>query len=150
MKLIDTLKEIGNDSNKFAIDHVHTYGIRYNPNRHDMVSCNKDTGEYLDGACFLSWDYPSLLSIDWEIKTVVKPKYKIGDRFLLNDLSLQKTKPNQTYSIVKYENVIGEIITWNSDANGNVIYTVSTGGIAFPLILTEEYLEKLDMVVSQK
>ena len=150
MKLIDALKEIGNDSNKFAIDHVHTYGIRYNPNRHDMVSCNKDTGGYLDGVCFLSWDYPSLLSIDWEIKTVVKPKYKIGDRFLFNHLYTKKTKTDQTYSIVKCENVIVEIITWVSDANGNVIYTLSTGGITLPLILTEEYLEKLDMVVSQK
>ena len=149
MKLIDALKEIGNDSSKFAIDHVHTYGIRYKPNRHDMFICNKDTGEYLNEE-FLSWDYPSLFSDDWEIKTVVKPKYKIGDRFLFNDLSLQKTKPAQTYSIVKYENVIGEIITWDSDANGNVIYTVSTGGLTLPLILTEEYLEKLDMVVSQK
>ena len=139
MKLIDALKEIGNDSNKFAIDHVHTYGIRYKANRHDMVSCNKDTGEYLDGSCYLRWDYPFLLSDGWEIKTIVKPKYKIGDRFLLNDLSF-----------VKYENVIGEIITWDSDANGNVIYTVSTGGHTFPLILTEKYLEKFDMVVSQK
>lgn len=92
MKLIDALKEIGSDSNKYTIDHVHTYGIRYKPNRHDMVSCNKDTGEYLDGVCFLSWDYPSLLSNDWEIKTVVKPKYKIGDRFLFKKLGQQEVK----------------------------------------------------------
>lgn len=150
MKLIDALKEIGSDSNKYAIDHVHTYGIRYKPNRHNMVSCNKDTGEYLDGICFLSWDYPSLSSNDWEIKTVINPKYKIGDRFLLNDLCIQEMKTDglNTTSIMK--NIIGEIITWASDANGNVIYTVSTGGITFPLILTEEYLEKLPMVVSQE
>lgn len=150
MKLIDTLKEIGNDSNKFAIDHVHTYGIRYNPNRHDMVSCNKDTGEYLDGICFLSWDYPSLSSNDWEIKTVIAPKYKIGDRFLLNNLFQQVSKTDESSSTTISKNAIGEIITYNNDANGNVMYIVSTGGIAFPLILTEEYLEELDMVVSQK
>ena len=150
MKLIDALKEIGSDSNKYTIDHVHTYGIRYKPNRHDMVSCNKDTGEYLDGICFLSWDYPSLLSNDWEIKTVIAPKYKIGDRFLLNNLFQQVSKTDESSSTTISKNAIGEIITYNNDANGNVMYIVSTGGIAFPLILTEEYLEKLDMVVSQK
>ena len=150
MKLIDALKVIASDSNKYAIDHVHTYGITYKPNRHNMVSCNKDTGEYLDGICFLSWDYPSLLSNDWEIKTVVKPKYKIGDRFLFNKLGQQEVKTDGSSSTTISKSVIGEIITYYNDASGYVLYTVSTGGITLPLILTEECLGKLDMVVSQE
>ena len=114
-----------------------------------LVSCNKDTGEYLDGVCFLSWDYPSLLSNDWEIKTVVKPKYKIGDRFLFKKLGQQEVKTDGSSSTTISKSVIGEIITYYNDASGHVLYTVATGGITLPLILTEECLEKLDMVVSQ-
>lgn len=152
MKLIDALKEIGNDSNKFAVNKINTkiLGIRYCKEKDDVIDCNRVTGEYVADHLLLIWDYRMLDSDGWEIKTVVRPKYKIGDRFLLNDLSMQKTEKGQTYSIVKSENVIGKIITWASDENENVIYTVSTGGITFPLILTEEYLEELDMVVSQK
>lgn len=151
MKLIDALKEIGNDSNKFAVRGTDDEGLRYHKERDTIFTCDSKTGEYEDTRFKCFWTYEMLNRDGWEIKTaVVKPKYKIGDRFLLNDLLLQKTEKGQTYSIVKSENAIGQIVTWNSDVNGNVIYTVSTGGIAFPLILTEEYLGKLDMVVSQK
>lgn len=152
MKLIDVLKEIGNDSNKFAVNKINTeiLGIRYCKEKDDVISCNRTTGEYVVGLSLLIWDYRMLYSDGWEIETVVNPKYKIGDKFLLNDLCKQEMKTDglNTTSIMK--NIIGEIITWASDANGNVIYTVSTGGITLPLILTEEYLGKLDMVVSQK
>ena len=152
MKLIDVLKEIGSDSDKFAVNKINTeiLGIRYCKGKDDMINCNRITGEYVEGLPLLIWAYRMLDSDGWEIKTVVKPKYKIGDRFLFNDSCKQEMKTDglNTTSIMK--NIIGEIITWASDENENVIYTVSTGGITFPLILTEEYLEELDMVVSQK
>lgn len=152
MKLIDALKEIGSDSNKFAVNEINTkiLGIRYCKEKDDVISCDRTTGEYVKILPLLVWDYRMLDSDGWEIKNSVAPKYKIGDRFLLNDLSLQKTEKGQTYSIVKSENVIGQIIACDYDVNGNAIYTVATGGVTFPLILTEEYLGELDMVVSQK
>lgn len=152
MKLIDALREIGSDSNKFTVNKINTeiLGIRYRKKKDDMINCNRTTGEYVEDPPLLFWNYRMLDSDGWEIKTVVKPKYKIGDRFLFNHLYTKKTKTDQTYPIVKCENVIVEIITWVSDANGNVIYTLSTGGIALLLILTEEYLEELDMVVYQE
>ena len=152
MKLIDALREIGSDSNKFTVNKINTeiLGIRYRKKKDDMINCNRTTGEYVEDPPLLFWNYRMLNRDGWEIKTVVKPKYKIGDRFLFNHLYTKKTKTDQTYPIVKCENVIVEIITLVSDANGNVIYTLSTGGATFTLILPEEYLEELAMVVSEE
>lgn len=152
MKLIDALKEIGSDSNKFAVNKNNTkeHGIRYCKEKNDVINCNRVTGEYIEGFSLLIWDYRMLSNNDWEIKTIVTPKYKIGDRFLFKKLGQQEVKTDGSSSITISKSVIGEIITYYNDASGHVLYTVSTGGITFPLILTEEYLEKLDMVVSQK
>lgn len=152
MKLIDALREIGSDSNKFTVNKINTeiLGIRYRKKKDDMINCNRTTGEYVEGPPLLFWDYRMLDSDGWEIKTVVKPKYKIGDRFLFKKLGQQEVKTDGSSSTTISKSVIGEIITYYNDASGHVLYTVSTGGITFPLILTEEYLEKLDMVVSQK
>ena len=152
MKLIDALKEIGNDSNKFAVNKINTkiLGIRYCKEKDDVIDCNRVTGEYVADHLLLIWDYRMLDSDGWEIKTVVRPKYKIGDRFLLNDLFQQVAITDGSSSTTISKSVIGKIITYYNDASGHVLYTVSTGGITFPLILTEECLEKLDMVVSQE
>lgn len=46
------------------------------------------------------------------------------------------------------KNTIGEIIASYYDGK-EMRYTVSLNGKGFPLLLTEDYLNKLDMVVSQ-
>ena len=48
----------------------------------------------------------------------------------------------------RFKNTIGEIIASYYDGE-KMRYTVSLNGKGFPLLLTEDYLNKLDMVVSQ-
>lgn len=136
MRLIDALIEVGKDSSKFAIRDC-SIGIRYNKNRNLMVYCDIETGKYSDIEATSVWSYGSLFDVGWEVKAVkavINPKYKIGDRFLLTDLC--------------YENTIGEIIASYYDGE-KIRYTVSLNGKGFPLLLTDDYLNKLDMVVSQ-
>lgn len=79
----------------------------------------------------------------------VVPKYKIGDRFLLLDLCSENIKMGKTVSKTTFDHPIGEIIAFCYDTKtGNILYTVSTK-TGFPLLLNENYLSKLDMVVSQ-
>ena len=83
-------------------------------------------------------------------KKPVIPKYKIGDRFLLLDLYYEESKILNAALNATLKNVVGEIIAYyQDDEKGNVLYTVSLGGASFPLLLNEDYLSKLDMVVSQ-
>lgn len=84
----------------------------------------------------------------WHKRTLTKPKYKIGDRFLLPDLCYSVTRPDGSISNTTFENTIGEIVASYYDGE-NIRYTVSLNGKGFPLLLTEDYLNKLDMVVSQ-
>lgn len=54
----------------------------------------------------------------------------------------------KTVSKTICNNTIGEIIASYYDGE-KVRYTVSLNGKGFPLLLTEDYLNKLDIVVSQ-
>ena len=84
------------------------------------------------------------------VRKTVTPKYKIGDRFLLSDMYYGQTNMLKAASSMAFKNMIGEIIAYYQDnEEGNVLYTVSLGGASFPLLLNEDYLSKLDMVVSQ-
>ena len=73
MKLIDALKEIRNDSNKFAVNEINTkiLGIRYCKEKDDVISCDRTTGEYVKILPLLVWDYRMLDSDGWEIKNSV-------------------------------------------------------------------------------
>ena len=86
----------------------------------------------------------------WKIKSIIPivQKYKIGDRFLLSDLCYSETKTDGSISKTTLKNTIGEIIASYYDGK-EMRYTVSLNGKGFPLLLTEDYLNKLDMVVSQ-
>ena len=65
------------------------------------------------------------------VEKAVVPKYKIGDRFLLYD-------------------TVGKIIGCHQDnKKEKVVYTVSFNKLYSPILLNEDYLSKLDMVVSQ-
>lgn len=84
----------------------------------------------------------------WHKRTLVEPKYKVGDRFLLSDLFYSESKTDGSTSHTTVKNTIGEIIASYYDGE-KMRYTVSLNGKGFPLLLTEDYLNKLDMVVSQ-
>lgn len=84
------------------------------------------------------------------VRNTVTPKYKIGDRFLLSDMYYGESKILKASLNTTLKNVVGKIIAYyQDDEEGNVLYTVSLGGASFPLLLNEDYLSKLDMVVSQ-
>lgn len=152
MKLIDALREIGSDSNKFTVNKINTeiLGIRYRKKKDDMINCNRTTGEYVAGLPLLIWDYRMLDSDGWEIKTIVTPKYKIGDRFLFNTLGYDISKEDGTFLNQTYTNVIGKIADWHCNNLGEILYKVSLENTKSDLLLGEEYLEELDMVVSQE
>lgn len=62
----------------------------------------------------------------------------------------EKSNMLKAVSSMTFKKVIGEIIScYCDDDTGNMLYTVSLGGAGFPLLLNEDYLSKLDMVVSQ-
>lgn len=83
MRLFDALKEVEDDNDKFIINAAYTYGFRYNKSKNDMFYCDKKTGGYFKRSGILCWDYADLCMNGWEIRVVVNPKYKIGDKFLI-------------------------------------------------------------------
>ena len=145
MRLIDALLVVGKDSSKFAIRNCEI-GIRYNKKRDLMVYCDIKTGEYSDVESTSIWSYGNLFDDGWEVKAVINPKYKIGDRFLLSDLCYENVEMGKTVSKTMFNNPIGEIIASCYDGE-KIRYIVSLNGKGFPLLLTEDYLSKLDMVV---
>lgn len=147
MRLIDALIEAGKDTSKFVVYH-NRIGIRYNKERDIMVYCDSKTGKYSNIESTSVWSYRNLFDDGWKVKTIVNPKYKIGDRFLLPHLFYDGLETNGSISHTTLNNAIGEIMTSYYDGK-EMRYTVSLDGKGFPLLLTEDYLNKLDMVVSQ-
>lgn len=125
-----------------------------------FVYCYPETGKFVEEHIDRT-GYKRVILCDkiladnkWSKRKIVRksvvPKYKIGDRFLLPDLYYGESKILKAALNATLKNVIGEIIAYyQDDEEGNVLYTVSLGGASFPLLLNEDYLSKLDMVVSQ-
>lgn len=147
MKLIDVLKEIKDDSNKYAMPKdMSKFGYRYKNGRCMIFDCC-NMKYYKTGEEFYFTE-KELFSDDWDTRIIVTPKYKIGDRFLFSDLYYSKAETNGSISKTTLKNTIGEIIAQYYDGE-KMQYTVSLNGKSFPLLLTEDYLNKLDMVISQ-
>ena len=148
MRLIDALLVVGKDSSKFAIRNCEI-GIRYNKNRDLMVYCDIKTGEYSDVESTSIWSYGNLFDDGWEVKAVISPKYKIGDRFLFKNLCHGISKQGKTALSQTFTNVIGEIEKYTYIEPDRIFYTIHLEEGKFTLLLNEEYLSTLGMVVSQ-
>lgn len=85
----------------------------------------------------------------WRTKTVIVPKYKIGDRFLFKNLCYGISKQGKTALSQTFTNVIGEIEKYTYIKPDRIFYTIHLEEGKFTLLLNEEYLSTLDMVVSQ-
>lgn len=148
MKLIDVLKEIKDNSNKYAMPKdMSKFGYRYK-NGKCMIFDYYNMKYYKIGEEFYFTE-KELFSDDWNVRIIVTPKYKMGDRFLLPDLCSENVQMDKTVSTTIFNNTMREIIASYYDGE-KVRYTVSLNGNGFPLLLTEDYLNELDMVVSQK
>lgn len=149
MRLIDVLLEIRKDDSKYAINN-HGYGIRYKKDKDIMVYCDRETGEYSNNIIVISiWSYDNLFADGWRTKTVIVPKYKIGDRFLFKNLCHGISKQGKTALSQTFTNVIGEIEKYTYIEPDRIFYTIHLEEGKFTLLLNEEYLSTLDMVVSQ-
>lgn len=127
MRLFDLLDKLMNNENLYAIKDESMFGVRYRKHSGFMI-CGRD-GTYVEHP--YTFDKEMTEDDSWLIKSVVIPKYKIGDRFLLYD-------------------TVGKIIGCHQDnKKGKVVYTVSFNKLYSPILLNEDYLSKLDMVVSQ-
>lgn len=119
------------ETGKFVEEHIDRTGYKR------VVLCDKILADD-------KWSKRKIIA-----KSVV-PKYKIGDRFLLSDMYYEKSNMLKAVSSMTFKKIIGKIIScYCDDDTGNMLYTVSLGGAGFPLLLNEDYLSKLDMVVSQ-
>lgn len=149
MRLIDALLEIGKDDSKYAINN-RRYGIRYNKDKDSMFYCDRETGEYINYIIDTSgWDYDNLFADGWETKTVIAPKYKIGDRFLFKNLGYNISKQEKTVLSQTFTNIIGEIKRYTYIEPDRIFYLIHLEDGKSSLLLNEEYLSNLDMVVSQ-
>lgn len=138
--LIDTLYELKNDSNKYVIHDRFDFGFRYEEIENKFWICDKNTGYYESTTNILA---SYLFDEGWQIKKVVNPKYKIGDRFLMPGFTILGTDKD-----IKYLNVVAIITDCICD-NGHVKYNLYTNGITNDLLLDEKELEKYDMVNMQ-
>lgn len=145
MKLIDALKEIEKDHKKYMQYEDSYFGYRYRDNHCVPFDCYKMN--YIDPENRIVFYDSDLFGDGWTIH-VIEHRYKIGDRFLIPDLCYENVKMGKTVSKTMFNNLIGEIIASCYDGE-KIRYTVSLNGKGFPLLLTEDYLNKLDMVVSQ-
>lgn len=147
MKLIDALLDVGKDSSKFAI-RDNEIAIRYNKKRNLMVYCDRETGKYSDIEFTSIWGYGSLFDDGWKVKTVVDPKYKVGDKFLINHLGCEICCQETVISKQVSSNVVVEVNGYYVKED-RILYTVCSEDKRIILVLNEEYLSNLDMVVSQ-
>ena len=142
MRLFDLLDKLMNNENLYAIKDKSMFGVRYRKHSGFMI-CGRD-GTYVEHP--YTFDKEMTEDDSWKIKSM--QKYKVGDRFLLSDLFYSESKTDGSTSHTTVKNTIGEIIASYYDGE-KMRYTVSLNGKGFPLLLTEDYLNKLDMVVSQ-
>ena len=147
MRLIDALLEVGEDSSKYAVRDWGV-GIRYNKERDIMVYCDKETGKYSNLGSLSVWSHENLFTDGWEVRTVVEPKYKIGDKFLINHLGYEMCHQMMAISKQVFSNAVVEVNGYYVKEN-NIFYTVCSEDEGITLVLNEEYLSNLDMVVSQ-
>lgn len=159
MKLIELI-ESGIDYDDILYHDGWALGIRMCKDLCDaFVYCYPETGKLVEESIDPTGYkrvvlYKKILSDDkWTKRKIAKkdvlPKYKIGDRFLLPDLCSEDTVMGKSVSKTIFNNPIGEIIESYYDGE-KMQYTVSLNGKGWPLLLTEDYLSKLDMVVSQE
>lgn len=148
MRLIDALLVVGKDDSKFAV-YQNQVGVRYNKDKNLMVYCDRETGKYSDIEATSVYGYGNLFDDGWEVKTVVDPKYKIGDRFLFKNLCYNISKQEKTVLSQTFTNVVGEIEKYTYIEPDRIFYTIHLEEGKFTLLLNEEYLSNLDMVVSQ-
>ena len=146
MKLIDALRQIKSDSNKIAKKQYSTKGYRYSDGECKLYDMQNQF--YIPLSQTIMFYAADLFEDGWEVVDAILQKYKIGDRFILSDLYYSETKTDGLISNTTLKNTIGEIIASYYDGE-KIRYTVSLNGKGFPLLLTEDYLNKLDMVVSQ-
>ena len=146
MRLFDLLDKLMNNENLYAIKDKSMFGVRYRKHSGFMI-CGKD-GTYVEH--HYTFDKEMTEDDLWKIKSIIPivQKYKVGDRFLLSDLFYSESKTDGSTSHTTVKNTIGEIIASYYDGE-KMRYAVSLNGKGFPLLLTEDYLKKLDMVVSQ-
>lgn len=146
MRLFDLLDKLMNNENLYAIKDKSMFGVRYRKHSGFMI-CGRD-GTYVEHP--YTFDKEMTEDDSWKIKSIIPivQKYKVGDRFLLSDLFYSESKTDGSTSHTTVKNTIGEIIASYYDGE-KMRYTVSLNGKGFPLLLTEDYLNKLDMIVSQ-
>lgn len=145
MKLIDALKEIEKEHKRYTQYKNSYFGYRYRDNQCVPFDCYKM--KYIDPVNRIVFYDSDLFGNGWVIHTV-EPRYKIGDRFLLPDLYSSVSNTNGTITNTTFKNAIGEIIALYYDGD-KMQYTVTLNGNGFPLLLDEDYLSKLDIVVSK-
>ena len=147
MRLIEALLEAGKDTRKFAISDL-GFAIRYNKDRDLMVYCNKETGKYSNVGSLSIWSHENLFSDGWEVKAVTAPKYKIGDKFLINKLGSEIYRQKAVIFNQVYSNVVVKVREYYVKED-KILYTVISEDKGITLVLSEEYLDKLDMVATQ-
>ena len=147
MRLIEALLKVDNNPNVYIISALYRVGLRYNESENDMWCCDKKNGEYSYNTK-MCVGYNQLFEEGWNIRSVSSPKYKIGDRFLLPNLSYERCCQGTVISKQAFSNVVVEVNEYYVKED-NISYTVCSKDEGITLVLTEEYLSNLDMVVSQ-
>lgn len=156
MKLVEALQEIKNHVNKVAIKELAVIGYRYDNEKCRMYDIRDQ--HYLPDSRIVSFCEEELFSNGWKIVDAVKPKYKIGDRFVL-DLSHSVKVTVECMIFNSIYNVVGTVSGIKYD--GEYIYILSNKDYLEDYrdicdengVITQEISEKelstYDMVISQ-
>lgn len=147
MRLFELLDKLMNNENLYAIKDESMFGIRYRKHSGFMI-CGRD-GTYVEHS--YTFDKEMTEDDSWVIKSVVIPKYKIGDRFFVNVIQESKVSWDSIILNCVY-NAVGTIsdIKYDDQYIYTLIYKDYLGEKG---TLTKEISEKelstYDMVISQ-
>ena len=150
MKLIDALKEIKNNPNKYAKNEdTYIMGYRYKDGKCTIFDYNHMT--YIPTDSNISFSENELFYDGWVVKNIISPKYKIGDRFVIEATQGSKISWGSIIWNCVY-NAIGTISDIKYD--DQYIYTLTYKDyLGKKGTLTKEISEKelstYDLVVSQ-
>ena len=125
LKLIDALKEIKNNSNKVAKKQYSTSGYRYNDDKCKLYDTKNQ--RYLPLSQTIIFYEEDLFTEGWEVVSVMNPIFKIGDKFVLEDVH---------GSVINFDHVLIKTIynaiatITNIKFDGNYIYTLTAKNLA--------------------
>lgn len=147
MRLFELLDKLMNNENLYAIKDESMFGVRYRKHSGFMI-CGRN-GTYVEHP--YTFDKEMTEDDSWVIKSAVIPKYKIGDRFVVNAIQESKVSWDSIIWNCVY-NAVGTIS--NIKYDDQYIYTlIYKDYLSEKGTLTKEISEKelstYDMVVSQ-